>query len=234
MFALMCVVQLIAQAYSYGYQPPAQPSYYPQPAQPNYNQPTYQQPSYTTSKPYYASSSATYYTTTAKPYYPTTTYPTTPYYSTTYPTTSYYTTSRPTYEKPTTSYYPQPTYYATTKAYYAQPSYTTAAYYPDNYDANENGWYNYAFKFNVNDYGNEQSRSETHENSVTRGQYTVSLPDGRKQIVNYEADQNGYRAEVSYEPAGSNQYSDMENYYSTSKYGSSQYDYQTTPAYTSY
>lgn len=134
----ICVVQLIAQAYCYGYQPPAQPSYYQQPAQPNYNQPTYQQPSYTTAKPYYPSSSATYYTTTAKPYYPTTTYPTTPYYSTTYPTTSYYTTSRPTYEKPTTSYYQEPTYYATTKAYYVQPSYTTAAYYPDNYDANEN------------------------------------------------------------------------------------------------
>ena len=83
------------------------------------------------------------------------------------------------------------------------------------------GWYDYAFKFNVNDYGNEQSRSETHENSITRGQYTVSLPDGRKQIVNYEADQNGYRAQVTYEPAGSNQYSDTENYYSTSKYGSS-------------
>ncbi|XP_057375139.1 adhesive plaque matrix protein-like [Daphnia carinata] len=235
MFArvLICVAQLIAQAYSYGYQPPAQPNYYPQPAQPHYNQPIYQQPSYTTAKPYYTTTAKPYYTTTAEPYYPTTTYPTTPYYTTTYPTTSYYTTSRPTYEKATTSYYQQPTYYTTTKAYYVQPSYTPA-YYPDNYDAKENGWYNYAFKFNVNDYGNEQSRSETHENSVTRGQYTVSLPDGRKQIVNYEADQNGYRAEVSYEPAGSNQYSDMENYYSTSKYGSSQYDYQTTPAYINY
>ena len=95
------------------------------------------------------------------------------------------------------------------------------------------GWYNYAFKFNVNDYyGNEQSRSETHENSMTKGKYTVNLPDGRKQIVTYEADQNGYRAEVSYEAAGSDN-SDGGNYYSTAKYESaSSYDtYQTTPTY---
>lgn len=237
----LCIVRV----HSYGYQQPVQ--YYLQPVQ--YQQPVqyYQQPSYTTAKPYYPSSSTSYYTTTAKPYYPTTTYPTTAYYSTTYPTTSYYTTKA--YETPAA--YQQPTtaaYYQTSQAYYEQqPTYTTPGYYPDNYDANENvrnpltfrliisvykthhatcicsqGWYNYAFKFNVNDYGNEQSRSETHENSITRGQYTVSLPDGRKQIVNYEADQNGYRAEVSYEPAGSSQYSDTENYYSTSKYGSSQ------------
>jgi len=220
MFALIFVALCIVRVHSYGYQQPVQ--YYLQPVQ--YQQPVqyYQQPSYTTAKPYYPSSSS-YYTTTAKPYYPTTTYPTTAYYSTTYPTTSYYTTKA--YETPAASYYQQPTtaaYYQTTQAYYEQPTYTTPGYYPDNYNANENGWYNYAFKFNVNDYGNEQSRSETHENSITRGQYTVSLPDGRKQIVNYEADQNGYRAEVSYEPAGSSQYSDTENYYSTSKYGSSQ------------
>ncbi|XP_046651983.1 cuticle protein 8-like [Daphnia pulicaria] len=220
MFALIFVGLCIVRVHSYGYQQPVQ--YYLQPVQ--YQQPVqyYQQPSYTTAKPYYPSSSTSYYTTTAKPYYPTTTYPTTAYYSTTYPTTSYYTTKA--YETPAAYQHPTTAaYYQTSQAYYEQqPTYTTPGYYPDNYDANENGWYNYAFKFNVNDYGNEQSRSETHENSITRGQYTVSLPDGRKQIVNYEADQNGYRAEVSYEPAGSSQYSDTENYYSTSKYGSSQ------------
>lgn len=94
------------------------------------------------------------------------------------------------------------------------------------------GWYNYAFKFNVNDYyGNEQSRSETHENELTRGEYTVNLPDGRKQIVTYEADENGYRADVSYEPAGQSN-SDHSNYYSTSKYEGNNY-YQTTPSYNS-
>ena len=83
------------------------------------------------------------------------------------------------------------------------------------------------YDYAVNDYyGNEQSRSETHENELTRGKYTVNLPDGRKQIVTYEADQNGYRADVSYEPA-ENSYSDNSNYYSTSKYET---NYQTTPS----
>ena len=81
-------------------------------------------------------------------------------------------------------------------------------------------WYNYAFKYNVNDqYGNEQTRSESHENNLTRGSYSVNLPDGRKQIVSYEADNNGYRANISYEPASSGN-SDTQNYYSTSSYNS--------------
>lgn len=71
---------------------------------------------------------------------------------------------------------------------------------------------------------------------MTKGKYTVNLPDGRKQIVTYEADQNGYRAEVSYEAAGSDN-SDGGNYYSTAKYeyGSSAGNYDTyqttTPTY---
>ena len=34
---------------------------------------------------------------------------------------------------------------------------------------------------------------------MIRGSYKVALPDGRIQIVSYEADDDGYRATVSYE-----------------------------------
>lgn len=40
---------------------------------------------------------------------------------------------------------------------------------------------------------------ETSNGSVVTGTYYVLLPDGRKQTVNYNADVNGYVAEVSYE-----------------------------------
>ena len=207
-----------------------------------------QQQYYTTAKPYYAAPPQQYYTTTAKPYYPTTTYApytTTRPYQETYttqqqsyyqqPTTKGY--AQPSYVQPQTyyttkgSYAPaaaaQPSYYTTPSTYYQKPSSasyysTTPSYYggaaDSGYEGDQNGWYNYAFKFNVNDYyGNEQSRSETREADLTRGQYSVNLPDGRKQVVSYEADQNGYRADVSYEPADSGN-SDPQNYYSTAAY----------------
>ena len=198
----------------------AKPTYY-------YQQPAVQQQYYTTVKPYsYYPPTTTYAPyTTAKPYQET--YTTQPYYS--QPTTKSY------YSPPSAPYAPaataavQQNYYSPTTKGYAAPSYTTAAppqYYakPQSYEQagydDPTGWYNYAFKFNVNDYyGNEQSRSESRENDLTRGQYSVNLPDGRKQVVSYEADQNGYRADVSYEPAdGAN--SDPQNYYSTAAYTS--------------
>ena len=63
---------------------------------------------------------------------------------------------------------------------------------------------------------------------MTKGSYSVNLPDGRKQIVTYEADQNGYRADVSYE-AASDTNSNSDNYYSTAKY-----DYGSSATYDSY
>lgn len=59
---------------------------------------------------------------------------------------------------------------------------------------------NYAFEYSVNDNkGNVHSRNEKRQGSLTVGQYSVNLPDGRKQIVNYQADQAGYQADVKYE-----------------------------------
>lgn len=59
----------------------------------------------------------------------------------------------------------------------------------------------YAFEYGVKDYlsGTDFSRVEESSGQVTRGSYKVALPDGRVQIVNYVADDNGYKASVTYE-----------------------------------
>ncbi|XP_068241420.1 uncharacterized protein [Palaemon carinicauda] len=40
--------------------------------------------------------------------------------------------------------------------------------------------------------------SETRSGSVTRGRYYVDLPDGRRQVVEYYADETGYHPKVTY------------------------------------
>ena len=48
--------------------------------------------------------------------------------------------------------------------------------------------------------GNDYSHNEKSDGSVTNGQYSVLLPDGRTQVVTFKADHtNGYIAEVTYE-----------------------------------
>merc|ERR1719206_741921 len=37
---------------------------------------------------------------------------------------------------------------------------------------------------------------------LTKGEYKVKLPDGRVQVVSYEADHAGFRPRISYESAG--------------------------------
>lgn len=37
------------------------------------------------------------------------------------------------------------------------------------------------------------------DEGITKGRYHVRLPDGRIQKVNYQVDENGYRAVVSYQ-----------------------------------
>lgn len=46
-----------------------------------------------------------------------------------------------------------------------------------------------------NDFGHQESR----QGDVAVGKYYVVLPDGRKQIVEYTADTDGYHPKVSYE-----------------------------------
>ncbi|XP_041785589.1 pro-resilin-like isoform X1 [Anopheles merus] len=62
----------------------------------------------------------------------------------------------------------------------------------------------YSFEYNVQDFisGNDFGHMESRDGDRTVGRYFVLLPDGRKQVVNYEADQNGYRPTITYEDIG--------------------------------
>lgn len=60
----------------------------------------------------------------------------------------------------------------------------------------------FTFAYAVNDEynGNIQSHNEDSDGHVTKGQYSVLLPDGRTQTVSFTADHElGYVAEVTYE-----------------------------------
>jgi hypothetical protein len=65
----------------------------------------------------------------------------------------------------------------------------------------------YEFEYKVLDYpsGNDFGHKEERDGSVTTGRYYVLLPDGRKQIVTYVADENGYRPTITYEEASNGQ-----------------------------
>lgn len=60
---------------------------------------------------------------------------------------------------------------------------------------------NYEYSYTVEDppsvseFGHEERR----EGPAAMGRYHVLLPDGRRQIVEYEADQDGFRPRISYE-----------------------------------
>ncbi|KAK0161903.1 hypothetical protein PV327_008304 [Microctonus hyperodae] len=58
----------------------------------------------------------------------------------------------------------------------------------------------YEFEYMVNDAasGNDFGHKESRDGDVTRGVYYVLLPDGRRQTVEYVADQNGFRPVVTY------------------------------------
>ncbi|XP_049762758.1 pro-resilin-like isoform X2 [Schistocerca cancellata] len=68
---------------------------------------------------------------------------------------------------------------------------------------------NYEFSYSVqdgetlSDFGQEESR----QGESAQGQYRVLLPDGRKQIVSYQADEDGYRSTIEYEDTGLTAYS---------------------------
>uniref|UniRef100_A0A8D8UB20 Pro-resilin n=1 Tax=Cacopsylla melanoneura TaxID=428564 RepID=A0A8D8UB20_9HEMI len=47
-----------------------------------------------------------------------------------------------------------------------------------------------------NDFGH---KADSADGKLVQGEYNVQLPDGRKQIVTYTADENGYKADVKYE-----------------------------------
>ena len=57
----------------------------------------------------------------------------------------------------------------------------------------------YAYEYAVADSysGANFAQKETSDAKVTTGSYTVALPDGRTQIVNYQADPHGYGGYVA-------------------------------------
>ncbi|KAI9552947.1 hypothetical protein GHT06_020832 [Daphnia sinensis] len=59
----------------------------------------------------------------------------------------------------------------------------------------------YSFGYDVQDKESytDFDHSEKADGKVTSGSYRVALPDGRTQIVNYKADENGYTADVKFE-----------------------------------
>lgn len=68
-------------------------------------------------------------------------------------------------------------------------------------DATHNDKKHYAFSYTVKDKasGDDFSHTQQQVNGAVKGSYKVMLPDGRMQTVTYIADDQGYRAEVSYE-----------------------------------
>jgi len=62
----------------------------------------------------------------------------------------------------------------------------------------------YEFSYQVQDAlsTNDFAHREGREGDVAWGSYEVLLPDGRKQIVDYEADQSGYNPKIRYEQTG--------------------------------
>ena len=62
----------------------------------------------------------------------------------------------------------------------------------------------YQFSYEVQDApsGSDFGHREERNGDVAWGSYEVLLPDGRKQIVDYQADQNGYNPSIRYEETG--------------------------------
>lgn len=60
---------------------------------------------------------------------------------------------------------------------------------------------NYEFSYDVDapEYGVKFGHQESRQGDNAVGSYNVLLPDGRTQIVEYEADLNGYRPKISYQ-----------------------------------
>ena len=56
------------------------------------------------------------------------------------------------------------------------------------------------YEYEINDYsGNEQSKKETIDGDRQVGEYKTLLPDGRRQLVTYNAGPEGFVANVEYE-----------------------------------
>ncbi|KAG6458974.1 hypothetical protein O3G_MSEX011148 [Manduca sexta] len=83
------------------------------------------------------------------------------------------------------------------------------------YDDGSNGEpANYNFEYMVEDAasGNDFGHREARLGERAEGLYYVVLPDGRKQTVEYEADEGGYKPKISYEETGRGAYRSGQGY----------------------
>ncbi|KZS15855.1 putative Cuticular protein [Daphnia magna] len=104
---------------------------------------------------------------------------------------------------------------------YEAPKYEEVTYAPQPY----------SFGYDVQDKESytDFDHSEKADGKVTSGSYRVALPDGRTQIVSYQADENGYNADVKYE--GEAQYPEYkEPQYKAASYPSPAYPAPAYPA----
>ncbi|XP_046677170.1 pro-resilin-like, partial [Homalodisca vitripennis] len=61
--------------------------------------------------------------------------------------------------------------------------------------------YDFSYEVNAPEYNVQFGHQESRQDMLARGSYRVLLPDGRTQVVEYEADQEGYRPTVTYQEA---------------------------------
>jgi hemolysin activation/secretion protein len=59
--------------------------------------------------------------------------------------------------------------------------------------------YKFSYEVEANEYGTVFGQEESRQNEKAHGSYHVLLPDGRTQVVEYEADQDGYKPQIRYE-----------------------------------
>ncbi|XP_046751580.1 pro-resilin-like [Diprion similis] len=71
--------------------------------------------------------------------------------------------------------------------------------YQESYETTEPAKYQFEYAVKDDESGNEYQQKEGRDGELTWGVYSVLLPDGRKQIVEYEADQDGFKPRISYE-----------------------------------
>ncbi|XP_042855925.1 adhesive plaque matrix protein-like [Penaeus japonicus] len=112
-------------------------------------------------------------------------------------------------------YVPEPSY---EPAYPPEPVYAPEPVYEPSYDSEQEynhhldysseeddaragifDQYKYGYSVASEDTGNYHARSEARDGETVSGSYKVALPDGRVQVVTYIADDQGFRAEVTYE-----------------------------------
>lgn len=65
----------------------------------------------------------------------------------------------------------------------------------------------YEFSYEVKDdeSGADYGHTESRDGDRAQGEFNVLLPDGRKQIVEYEADQDGFKPQIRYEGEANSQ-----------------------------